>query len=203
METELDPIETLTLQPVACSPTRRAKADPWLVRLRDGVALYIPLIVMAALSGVLWWLMQTSTGTSAITPTTQATTAPDYWLQDITMQRYNPNGQLLSSLEGKLLRHLPANQQIEIHQVSFKSWPAQGAPLLGSAQLGRTDSAGQDIHLIGDAIITRAATDSHGAMRYESPTLHYNAQGQIASSDRPVRLILTAPPKSHSLTPLP
>lgn len=196
METEIDPIETLTLQPVSAAPVRRSVADPWLIRLRDAASLYIPLLLMGALTAFLWWLVRT-TDTPASSPIAAPyNAAPDYWLDHIVMQRYGASGQLLANLKGQQLRHLPATREIEIQVLSFTSWPAQGAPIYGSAKWGRTDDAGQDVVLQGHALLTREATATNSALRYESQTLRYNTQNQIASSDQPVRLTLSSPPTS-------
>lgn len=196
METEIDPIETLTLQPWTTEPLRHSASERWPIRLRDAVYLYIPLLLMGVLTAFLWWLVRsTDTPTSSpIAPPYNA--APDYWLDQIVMQRYGASGQLLANLKGQQLRHLPATRQIEIQELSFTSLPAQGAPIHGRAQWGRTDDAGQDVVLQGNALLTRDATATNSALRYESQTLHYNAQSQIASSDQPMRLTLGSPQNS-------
>ncbi len=165
-------------------PPRR----PWHQVLREGFTAYLPLLLMALLALGTWWLVKNTPGAVAPTERDPQRQEPDYTMQRFTMQRFAPDGRLRVRLEGRELRHYPADDRIEIDSVQVHAYAPDGRVTLASARRAVSNGQASELQLQGGAEVT--GTDANGApIVIRSEFLQALLDRDVVRTDRPVQVI--------------
>lgn len=182
------PVETGPSAAVAPAAIRPWSV-PWSVRLRDALATYVPLLLMALLAAATWWLVSVTPGPAGPRASGLAPDTPDYILRDFELKRYAPSGELQGLIQGRVLRHYPGDDRLEVDGMRLLSREASGAWTTATARSGQADGAGRWARLQGGAVVEQAGHDGRPTWRVEGEALEAQLeQGRITSS-QPVRLI--------------
>lgn len=164
----------------------RARA-PWPVRLREALATYLPLLLMALLALATWWLVKNTPGVLQAPSRDAARQEPDYAMKRFMVQRFEPDGRLRVRLEGNELRHYPAGDRIEIDRVQVHAVAPDGRVTLATAQHAVSNGEAQQLELRGGVEVTGA--DATGApVVIRSEFLQAELQRHVVSTDRPVQV---------------
>ena len=194
---------------------------PWPLRLRNALTSYLPLLLMAALALATWWLVKNT----PVAPPERATTPdagiPDYTMRRFTVQRFGADGALRVQLEGRELRHYPADDRIEVDEVHLRAIAPDGRvttatarralsngaaselQLQGGAEVFGTDAGGVPVEIHSEFLHAFLETEilrthlpvevTQGANRLRAGGLEYDARSRVMNFKGPVRAVLQAP----------
>jgi lipopolysaccharide export system protein LptC len=96
------------------SPLRRRDRRSWSRRLRDLLATYLPLMLMALLALGTWWLVKNTPRPPVATENAAVRREPDYEMRDFAITRFAADGRVKVRIEGQVLRHYPDTDRLEI-----------------------------------------------------------------------------------------
>lgn len=203
------------------SPSHRPRhqRQPWHQRWRDALSSYLPLVLMGALALATWWLVKHTPGAPA--PRETAVDAgPDYSMHSFVLQRYAPDGRETARLEGRELRHYPADGRVEVDALHLQAFLPDGRvitatasravaneaatelQLQGGAEVHGSDSGGRPVQITSEFLQAsletevvqthRPVTVRQGTNQLNAAGLRYDGQRRVLQFDGPVRAVLTA-----------
>ena len=139
----LDPISE-----VAATP-RPAPALGY--RLREALSSYLPLLLMALLAMSTGWLVNHTPQPPAPTPASALRHDPDYTMTGFAITRFGPDGREVLRIAGKVLRHYPATDQLEIEGVQIHAITSDGRTTDARARRALANGDGSEMQLLGGA----------------------------------------------------
>ncbi len=149
----------------------RPRPPPWLQRLRETLASFLPLLLMALLALGTWWLVRHTPVPGPPSAPPAVSREPDYTMREFALERFDPSGRLVLRIEGDWLRHLPDTDRVEIEGARIRAIAADGRETLARARRALGNGDGSEVQLIGSAEIT--GTDAGGApLAIRSEFLH-------------------------------
>lgn len=173
----------LSLGPAPGAPPRRAM--PWHLRLREALAAYLPLLLMAALALATWWLVKNSPRPPGEVAPRVVSAEPDYTMSGFALERFAPDGRLVLRIEGAQLRHFPATDRIEIDGAQIQAWSPAGRLTRARAARAVGTGDGSELQLRGGAEVV--GEDAAGVpLLMRSEFLHAFFIDERIESDQPV-----------------
>jgi lipopolysaccharide export system protein LptC len=163
-----------------------APQAPWPWRVRQALAAYLPLLLMALLALGTWWLVKNTPLGEAEQPTAPPRHEPDYTMQRFTLQRFAPDGRLRVQIEGEQLRHFPDTDTLEIDTVRIRALAATGGVTRATAKQAISNGDGSEVQLLGGAQVTREADASSPAVEFSGEFLHAFLDAERLRSHLPV-----------------
>ena len=178
----------ISLGPVAPS-TQEARAPlPWFQRLREMLATYLPLLLMAALALATWWLVRNTPSGDGPRDAAPVRSEPDYTMQNFVVERFDKNGRLKARIQGEQLRHYAGTDRIEVDQARIRAVAADGRPTLAQARRAITNGDGSELQLLGDAKIN--STGPRGEpIEFRGEFLHAFLATERVRSHLPVTVV--------------
>ena len=169
--------------PGAARPVRL----PLALRLREALAAYLPLLLMALLALATWWLVERTPGAAPVKARDSGRLEPDYGMSRFTLQRFTPEGRLRVRIDGHELRHYPADDRIEIDRVQLRAIDEDGRVTEARALRAVSNGAASELQLQGGAEVT--GTDADGApIVIRSEFLHALLETDVVRTDRRVEV---------------
>lgn len=174
------------------SPMTRA----WLL-VRGGwerVAVYLPIILMGLMALGTYWLARNTPMIGLPEAQRALTHDPDYFMRGFSVKTFDASGRLKSEVFGTEARHYPDTETLEIDQPRIRSINARGEVTVATARTALSNADGSEVQLMGDAVVTRAATtDAKGHARprleFRGQFLHAFLETDRVKSHKPVELI--------------
>lgn len=164
-------------------------------RGREQLAAWLPALMMGLFALGTWWLVRSAPGLTSAPPSRALEGDPDYRMQDFSVRNFDAEGRMLSELLGKLGRHYPDSDTLEVDAPRMRLFDEHGRLSTGRAARGLASNDGMDIHLYGDAQLVRSATEASAdqparpRLAFRGPYLHIERQAERLSSDQPVELL--------------
>lgn len=169
------------------SPGPRAPT-PWLLRLRDALASYLPLLLMALLAMATWWLVKNAPRPPAPSEAKTPSSEPDVVMNRFALERFDAQGRLKLRIEGARLRHFPDTDRVEIDASHIQAFAPDGRVTRATAARAWGAGDGSEFELQGGAEVL--STDDSGApVRMRSEFLHTFVQLQQVQSHLPVTVL--------------
>ncbi len=180
------PEVSLRLGPAPAQPgAEPRRAMPWHLRLREALASYLPIILMAALALATWWLVKNSPRPPGEAAPRVVSSEPDYTMSGFALERFAPDGRLVLRIEGAQMRHFPATDRIEIDGAQIQAWSPEGRLTRASAARAVGTGDGSELQLQGGAEVV--GEDAAGVpLLMRSEFLHAFFIEERIESDRPV-----------------
>ncbi|HEU4459507.1 MAG TPA: LPS export ABC transporter periplasmic protein LptC [Methylibium sp.] len=186
------PFEELTaLAPDLRRPRRRAQG-PWTARAWEALLNYLPVVLMALLAGLSWWLVKNTPvpgdGDAKRVPRHE----PDYTMERFSIVDYAPNGEVRSRLEGDVLHHYPDNDTIEIEGLRLRMVDESGRVTTGRSDRAQSNGDATQIRMTGKARIVRepAPREADGErLEIRGEFLELLTESERVRSHLPVTLI--------------
>lgn len=165
----------------------------WLHAL-DQARSAIPIVAVAGLAAFTWWLVQSTPRSNGPARAAAASSAPDYELEQARVERFAPKGQLVSVLDGRVMRHYVDGDRLVIDEVRLSARDDAGKRLQAVARQGFADGVNQTVTLKGGArAVAFAEPGAKGLasspVTFEGEILKADNRSQVLSSDQPVRLL--------------
>jgi len=177
------PEVSLRLGPAPAAAPRVAM--PWHLRLREALASYLPILLMAALALATWWLVKVSPRPPGEAAPRAVSSEPDYTMNGFALERFAPDGRLVLRIEGAQLRHFPATDRIEIDGAQIQAWSPEGRVTRARAARAVGTGDGSELQLLGGAEIT--GEDAAGVpLLMRGEFLHAFFIEERVQSDQPV-----------------
>lgn len=150
----------------------RAAPLPWHLRLREQVAAYLPLLLMAVLASGTWWLVKNTPVPEAERPATPPRHEADYTMNAFTVQRFAAAGPLHVQLEGDQLRHFPDTDTLEIDNARIRATGLDGRITVATARRALSNADGSEVQLLGGAHVVRESLNGDVPVDFRSEFLH-------------------------------
>jgi lipopolysaccharide export system protein LptC len=188
---------------------------PWLLRLREAIASFLPLLLMAALALASWWLVKNAPRPLPPAVSDGPRGEPDTVMQRFALERFDADGRLAVRIEGEQMRHYANVDRIEIDGVRIRALSLDGrvteahaqralaagdgseAQLLGGAEVASTDAAGVELLMRGEFLHAFFLTEQvrshlpvqvrHGGSEMRAAGLHYDHVAQRLDLAGPMR----------------
>ena len=162
--------------------------DAW-----ERMLLYLPIAIMGVLALGTYWLVRSTPAQEVAQPERVRGHEPDYFMHGFSIQTFDATGRMRSEVQGKVARHYPDTQWLEIDGIRIRSFDAQGRLTTATALRGLTNEGGSEVQLIGNAVVVREA-DATAAkttprMEYRGEFLHAFMDSEQVKSHKPVELL--------------
>lgn len=146
----------------------RAGARPvpvgnWPARLWDGAVSYAPVLIMAILAGVSWWLVKNTPVPGDADAQRTVRHEPDYTMDVFSIVTYTPQGTVQTRLEGDVLRHYPDTETVEVDGLRVRMVDPEGRVTVGSAARSLSNRDATQLRMMGNARIVREPGPKEGA----------------------------------------
>lgn len=165
-----------------------------LHRWWDRLAVYLPIMLMAMLAMLSYWLVRTAP--LVLDPPAQRATShvPDYQMYDFTVRVFDDQGLLKSELSGRQGRHFPDTDTVEVDGVRVRTLHANGRVTSARAERGLSNADGSEVQLMGQAVVVREAHvpargPAQERQELRSEFLHLYADTETIRTHRPVELL--------------
>ena len=168
--------------------TSSLPVEPWPARFGRVVMSYLPLLVMALLALVTWWLVENSPlseGPGVVPPPRHE---PDYTMREFTVLRYARDGSLRTEIEGDVALHFPDTDTLEIENPRIRAVAPDGSVTRASARRALANGDGTEVQLLGGARVTHEATPTEQAIDFWGEFLHVFVNTERVRSHLPVRV---------------
>ena len=131
--------------------------------MNDRVTIWFPLLLLAALAALTFWLERTIQPPAAAA-NTAARHDPDYIVDKLTAVRMAQDGTIKDTLHAAKMTHYPDDDSTELAQPKFVSYASGRAPVTITAEEGLLSSKGEEVRFHPCAFATRGGRndDGHG-----------------------------------------
>ena len=179
------PDNTIGAPPAAGQPPRPGLS--WRYRLRQALASYLPLLLMALLAVFTWWLIKHTPQAAGPAAAAAPREAPDYTMTGFTITRFAPDGRVVLRIAGDAMRHFPATDRLEIEGVRIHAIAPDGRTTDATARRALANGDGSEVQLLGGA---RVISQLEGAepLEVEGEFLHAFLRFERLRSHLPVRV---------------
>lgn len=190
LDTLIQPLDPLPASGPQNPPPRPRQPLWW--RLGQLVSAYLPLLLMALLALVTWWLVQNTPRIAQPGEKAAPRHEPDYLMERFTMQRFGAEGRMRVQLQGAQMRHYPDTDTYEIDGVTIRAEGGDGRITIATAQRAVANGDATEVQLQGAARVVQGAEGSAPDGRpieFESEFLHAFLATEQLRSHLPVRVV--------------
>jgi lipopolysaccharide export system protein LptC len=154
--------------------------------MSERFASLFPLLLLAVLAGITWWLDQALQG-PPVRRDAILRHDPDYFVEKLTAVRMDTSGAIKYTLRAAKMVHYPDDDTTHLALPDMISHGAR-APVTINAKEGLISSNGENIYFSNNVVATRAAYVDRSEMKFASEYLHVMPEENIAITDRPVTI---------------
>ncbi|QNP58479.1 LPS export ABC transporter periplasmic protein LptC [Paenacidovorax monticola] len=159
----------------------------------DRVSLYLPVLLMGLLALGTWWLVRNAPVPQTPAAARAPTHEPDYFMKVFSVKTFDGAGRLHSEVQGRMARHYPDTDTLEIDQAHMRSVSPEGRVTVATANRALSNADGSEVQLFGDAVVTRQAMRVGGRalprLEFQGEFLHAWTNDERVRSHLPVTLI--------------
>lgn len=170
-----------------------------LFNWREGLASSLPLVLMAVLGGLTWWLVRHTPQPDAPRVAKAPTHEVDYDMSGFTARRFGSDGAARAIVWGRTMRHYADDGSVEIDELRATGFDRLGRQVHATAQRGWSNAKQTELRLTGQARIQRDAASaapagptrplSQGRLSLQGEELWLYPEAQRVRSDRAVVII--------------
>jgi lipopolysaccharide export system protein LptC len=171
---------------------RRRALGPWHARLWDAVLNYLPVVLMALLAALSWWLVKNTPVPGDEEAKRALKHEPDYAMEQFSIIDYGPQGEVRSRLEGDVLRHFPDTDTIEVEGLRLRVVDVSGRVTTGTSQRALSNGDASQLRMTGQARIVREAAPNEAdgeRLEIRGEFLELLTESERIKSHLPVTLI--------------
>lgn len=164
-----------------------------LLRLWERLALYLPVVMMGLLAMGTYWLVRNTPGLQTPESQPAVNESADYFMRRANVKTFDETGRLKTEIAGTEARHFPYNKTLEVDNVRVRSIGPDGRLTTATAKRGLSNDAGNEIQLIGDAVVVREPLQMPDGRRlprleFQGEFLHVFTDKEQVKSHLPVTL---------------
>ncbi|MFO1326354.1 MAG: LPS export ABC transporter periplasmic protein LptC [Rubrivivax sp.] len=139
----------LSLGPAAGAALERRQ--PWMLRLRDALSSYLPLLMMALLALGTWWLVKHTPPPPAAPAASAVRREPDYTMTQFAVERFDRSGRLRVRVDGERMRHYPDTGRYEVDEARIRAIGSDGSVTVATARRALANADLSELQLHGGA----------------------------------------------------
>lgn len=163
-------------------------------RLGDGMAIYMPLLLMGALALGTYWLVRNTPMFSTPEAAKEASHEVDYFMRKFTVKTFDDSGKLKSEIYGIEARHFADTDILEIDQARIRSINVEGHVTTATGNRAYVNGDGSEVQLTGNAVVVREAKVAANGketprMEFRGEFLHAFLNDERVRSHKPVVLM--------------
>lgn len=159
-------------------------------RLHDRIAAAVSLVLLGTLALFTFYLAQVADRDErARQPRGAAPNEPDYFVDRLALLSMNERGEPSFRLEAHRLQHFPIDDTTIFESPIVLSLDPARPRLTVTARKGRLLDGGEEAHLSGDVVLTRAGTPDAAPLRAETDFAIVIPDREIVRTDRPVTVV--------------
>jgi lipopolysaccharide export system protein LptC len=151
----------------------------------------LPILVVAALSGYTWWLVQSTPKVGPQAANKPPVGVPDYEMTQATVERFDGTGRVVSVLQGESIRHYASGDRVQVAGMKMSALDAQGQLIKAQATTGDYSGDASLILLRGSAqvaVVPKATAQAGGPVVFDGEAFSFNTGTRVLHSDKPVVL---------------
>ena len=142
--------------------------------LWNQTAMYMPLLMMAALALGPYWLVRNTPTFSAPETTKEVAHEVDYFMHNFTIKNFEEDGKLKSEIQGSAARHFADTDILEIDQARIHSININRQLTTATSNRAYSSGDSSEVQLTGSARIVREA--SRDIQGREAPRLEFRGE---------------------------
>jgi lipopolysaccharide export system protein LptC len=157
------------------------------LRALDRLASFFPLLLLAALAALTYWLDR------AVQPPAPDLTAtlrhdPDFIAEGFSAVQLGPDGRSRYVITGRRLIHYPDDDTAHVEEPRVLITEPEKPPVHVSARRGTITADGEQVHLMDEVRIERGGGIEEGGAVLTTSYLHILPGQELARTDQPVTL---------------
>lgn len=159
----------------------------------EGLAMYLPLLLMGTLALGTYWLIRNAAPASAIAPSAPVSREADYFMRNFSVKNFDETGRLKSDISGREGRHFPDTDILEIDDARIRSLTPGGRVTVATGRRAYSNGDGSEVQLVGNALVVReAGVEPDGKvlprLEFRGEFLHAFLNEERVTSNKPVVL---------------
>jgi lipopolysaccharide export system protein LptC len=156
------------------------------LNLQRNVQQALPLLILILLVGLTMWL-ERATRVDDRPSSGKSRHDPDVIVDNFTLRRFDPSGQVQHTLTAQQLRHYPDDDSTELDQ-PLLLYRGKQSPTRISAERALLTQDGKEAILRDNVRVLREASPGNPEMTLETSVLNVYPDDEIARTDKPVKL---------------
>lgn len=156
------------------------------MNLQRNVQQALPLLILILLVGLTMWL-ERATRVDDRPSSGKSRHDPDVIVDNFTLRRFDPSGQVQHTLTAQQLRHYPDDDSTELDQ-PLLLYRGKQSPTRISADRAQLMKDGKEAILRDNVRVLREASPGNPEMTLETSVLNVYPDDEIARTDKPVKL---------------
>lgn len=148
---------------------------------------FFPVIVLAVLAGLSFWLQSTVDRGEAKNDG-KLRHDPDAIAENFVVRRFDQQGQVRYRLTGPYLVHFPDDDTSELKLPILTSYRPDGSQVIVTGDHAKVTAKGETVFLWDNVVITRLATPDRQEMVARMPELTAQPEAGIAFTGSPVEI---------------
>jgi lipopolysaccharide export system protein LptC len=148
----------------------------------------LPLLAMAVLAGITYWLLQiTATPPAAVAPAPKTHT-PDYFADNFSITMLDRTGATQYRINAATMVHYEDDDNTHVTDPAIRAFTASQPEVTSTAKRGIINADGSIVDLYDDARVKRAPGDGDPAMEADSEHFRFFVNDDIVQTKNPVKL---------------
>jgi lipopolysaccharide export system protein LptC len=155
---------------------------------RFSPATLLPLVAMAALAGITYWLLQATRPPADESVTTAKTHTPDYFAENFSVTELDETGATQYRLTAARLVHYEDDEVSDLVLPALRAFQPGKPVVTTTARRGTVNGDASVVDLYDDARILRAAGPQDPPMEADSSHFRVLVNDDVITSEKPVKL---------------
>jgi lipopolysaccharide export system protein LptC len=152
------------------------------------VASLLPLVAVAALAGITYWLLQATLPSGPQAPEQPKRHTPDYFADNFSVSELDTSGTTQYRLTAKTLVHYEDDENSDLTMPAMRMFQPMKPTVTATALRGTVNGDVSIVDLYDDARIFRAAGYGDPQMQADSQHFHVLVNDDVIETEKPVRL---------------
>ncbi|MBW0449151.1 LPS export ABC transporter periplasmic protein LptC [bacterium M00.F.Ca.ET.228.01.1.1] len=148
----------------------------------------IPLVAMAALAGITWWLLQATLPRQGDRPLRPKEHTPDYFADKFSVSELDQSGATQYRLTAQSLIHYEDDELSELVKPAMRAFQPGKPIVTATGDTGRVNGDASIVDLYGNARIVRSAGNGDPQMQADSEHFRVLVNDDVIETEKPVKL---------------
>jgi lipopolysaccharide export system protein LptC len=152
------------------------------------LASLLPLVAMAALAGITYWLLQATLPPAQQAPDQPKRHTPDYFADNFSVSELDTSGTTQYRLTAKSMVHYEDDENSDLTLPAMRMFQPQKPTVTATSERGTVNSDVSIVDLYDNARILRAAGYGDPQMQADSQHFRVLVNDDVIETEKPVRL---------------
>jgi lipopolysaccharide export system protein LptC len=148
----------------------------------------IPIVAMAALAGITWWLLEATQAPPSPDLLKPKEHTPDYFADNFSVSELDQSGTTQYRLTAVNLVHYEDNEYSDLIKPAIRAFQPGKPIVTATGDTGTVNSDASIVDLYGNARILRAPGDGDPEMQADSSHFRVLVNDDVIETEKPVKL---------------